>query len=122
MRKLQEPKNKNIGAYILLYGSVFLTSFVSVAAKLASQYEFLSPGFLFFYGMQLLIYGGYSILWQLLLEKLPLSSAYLRKGLSFVLVLIWSVVFFGEELHISQIIGSIIILAGVVVSQYEHDS
>ncbi|WP_052446925.1 EamA family transporter [Candidatus Soleaferrea massiliensis] len=117
---ISKQKKSNLWAYVLLYGSVFLTSFVSVAAKLASRYEFMSWGFIFFYGVQLAIYGIYSILWQLLLERLPLSSAYLRKGLSFVLILVWSVVFFGEQIHPSQIIGSVVILTGVVVSQYER--
>lgn len=113
MKKLS---NKQV--YLVLFMAIFLSSFVSVFSKIAAQYTFLSLPFICFYGIALLILAGYSIIWQLILERITLISAYLSRGILFVLIYIWSAMIFHESLNHIQIIGAIIILGGVVISQY----
>ena len=62
---------------------------------------------------------GFAILWQLALEKIPLTVAYMQKGILYVLILIWSAVIFDETITIQNIVGSVFIIAGVVVNAYD---
>ena len=111
-------KSSFSSAYIMLLTAIFVSSFVNVFSKIAAQYDFLSIPFLFFYVIAMLITVGYSVVWQLTLEKISLISAYMARGLLFVFIYLWSVLIFKESLNGIQILGGIVILTGVVVSQY----
>ena len=84
--------------------------------KLGGQYPFMSPMYIMFFCLAVGIMGVYAVVWQLLLERLPLTTAYLRKGISYVLVFVWAYVIFREVITIKQIIGVIVIIIGMVVS------
>lgn len=116
---------KNISkkqAYFILFIAIFASSFVTVFSKTAVRYPLFSLPFLFYYGIALFILAAYSVTWQLILEKLSLISAYLSRGILFVLIYIWSAVIFNESLSHMQIAGAIIIVIGVGVSQYGKES
>ena len=59
-------------------------------------------------------------LWQLILERLSLTTAY-EKRFVFILVLIWAKLIFNEIITVYQIIGMIIIIIGMVMSVYGGD-
>lgn len=107
-------KKRNL--YLMAFAAIFCESFSSVFLKLAGQEGGLTPRYVFFYLCAIGVMGIYAIAWQLILEKLPLTTAYLRKGVTYVLIFIWAAVIFGEQITIQQIIGIIIIIAGMVVS------
>lgn len=102
--------------YLLALAAIFAESFSSVFLKLAGRQSFLSLRYLFFYGCAVAVMGLYAVAWQLILEKLPLTTAYLRKGITYVLIFIWAALIFGEQITVQQIIGIGIIIAGMVVS------
>lgn len=56
-----------------------------------------------------------SLCWMLALKKLPLSTAYPFTSLSFVLILVFAALFFHEPLTAPKIIGTALIMAGIVV-------
>ena len=74
---------------ILLSLSLVIQSLSSVFIKFAGQYETLSREFII------------------------LTTAYLRKGILYILILFWSVLLFKEHVTVNNIIGSIIIIAGI---------
>lgn len=102
---------------ILLLLVMFVRSFVSVFAKIAGQYEILSVQFCLYYGISLMIMAVYAIFWQIVLEKNSLTAAYMVKGLTSVYIYIWSVVFFGEQMSVNELIGAAFIILGVLISQ-----
>ena len=61
------------------------------------------------------LYGISSLFWLLILSRLPLSSAYPILAMNFVLITLVSVVFLGETISTGKIIGTLLIIAGVVV-------
>ena len=65
--------------------------------------------------LALTIYVGATILWIYLLRFVPLSKAYPYMALSFVLVPIFSAVFFGESLSQAYFIGTVLILMGLLI-------
>ena len=108
-----EKKKGRVKILLLLSLSLVLQSLSSVFIKYAGQFETLSPEFIFYYVIAVGCLGVFAIMWQFLLELIPLTTAYLRKGILYILILIWSVILFNESVTINNIIGSIIIIAGI---------
>jgi multidrug transporter EmrE-like cation transporter len=109
----EERKPNRVKILLLLSVSLVIQSLSSVFIKYAGKYETLSKEFIFFYVLAIGCLGVFAIMWQLLLELIPLTTAYLRKGILYILILIWSVILFKEQVTIYNIIGSIIIIAGI---------
>lgn len=111
----KEKRNSRAKILILLSLSLIIQSLSSVFIKYAGTYETLSKEFLFFYLMAIGCLGVFAIMWQFLLEMIPLTTAYLRKGILYVLILFWSVILFKEQVTLNNILGSIIIIAGIMI-------
>lgn len=61
------------------------------------------------------LYGGATLLWVRVLTTTPLSRAYPFMALAFVLVPLASHVFFQEPVNSRHILGTVLIVAGVLV-------
>ncbi len=55
------------------------------------------------------------IAWMFAMTKFEISYAYPWMSLNFVLVMLFSFFFLGESLNMSKIIGSLLVVAGVIV-------
>ena len=64
--------------------------------------------------------GIYAVIWQLILERLPLTTAYLRRGISYILIFVWAILIFGETITLQQIVGIAVITIGMVVSMSDE--
>lgn len=106
-------KNNKIKSFMLLHILLFFYSFCGVFSKLAANNGFLSIKFCLFYGISILILGIYAILWQQILKKFTLTTAFFNKAITVVWGIIWGALFFGEKIKFTMIIGAIIIILGV---------
>lgn len=107
-------KNKSkIKNYLLLHLILVAFSFCSVFSKLASGYEFLSFKFCLFYGLSIMILGIYAILWQQILKKFTLTTAFLNKAVTIIWGIVWGALIFSEQIKIQMIIGALIVFIGV---------
>ena len=101
--------------FIALHLLLLFYSCSSVLSKLAAGQEFLSWGFILCYGGMFVILVIYAIGWQQILKRLPLTVAFANKAVT----LVWSTVFgallFKESIHINQLIGCALAVAGVVL-------
>jgi len=61
------------------------------------------------------VMGVYALLWQQIIAKMPISTAYMFKGTSLIFVLLFSVLLFGEAITLNNVIGAVIIIAGIVL-------
>lgn len=111
----EKKKTNRVKIWILLSLSLIIQSLSSVFIKYAGKYETLSREFILFYALAVGCLGVFAIMWQLLLELIPLTTAYLRKGILYILILIWSVILFKEQVTVNNIIGSIIIIVGISI-------
>lgn len=112
---MKEKKENRTKIMLLLSVSLVIQSLSSVFIKYAGKYETLSGKFILFYVLAVGCLGIFAIMWQFLLELIPLTTAYLRKGILYILILIWSVILFQEKITVNNIIGSIIIIAGICI-------
>lgn len=106
---------KKAGNLIILHIMFMLFSLGAVASKTAANSEFLSLRFFFFYGIVLVGLAIYAIVWQQMLKRLPLVTAYANKAVTVVWGIIWGRVFFGEAVTPRKVIGAIIVISGVCI-------
>lgn len=110
MKNLNKEK---IMPFVQLHILLFLFSLGSVCSKIAGQAEFLSMKFIIFYGLVLVILFGYALVWQQILKKLPLVTAYANKAVTVIWGLLWGTIIFKEEITIWNILGAAIIIFGI---------
>ena len=103
---------KTIG---LLQLVVMIYTLSGVAAKLASGQEAFSFPFLMFYGIEIVIFGIYAIVWQQIIKRCDLSVAYANRSMAILWSLIWTVAFFRETLTLKNIAGVLIVFAGTII-------
>lgn len=101
--------------YIRLHFIIFLYSLGGICSKLAGQHEFFSFEFIFFYGLVLLDMAVYALLWQQILKKLPLNVAFPNKAVTLFWGMLWGAIFFQEQITVTNIIGAVIVLIGVIL-------
>ena len=76
---------------------------------------FLSFEWIMLYGLLLVIMAVYAVLWQQILKKLPLNVAYANKAVSVIWGMLWGVLLFKETITLNNIIGAVIVIAGVIL-------
>ncbi len=106
-------KQDKLKMYIELHILLFIYSLGAVCSKYAAQSEFLSAEFLFFYGLVLVVLAVYAILWQQILRKLPLVTAYASKAVTVIWGLMWGLILFQETINMWKVIGAVIIVSGI---------
>jgi len=109
---MRKSKIKNI---VVLEIAFFIYSISSLFSKMATQNGFVLKNVIIFYGLSLLMLGIYAIVWQQILKKLPLSVAFSNKGTVIIWGVFWSAVIFKEEITLGMIIGSMIIILGIIL-------
>lgn len=104
---------KKLFLIIFVQSAILLYSFCGVFQKLAGQYDTFSAKFILFYIISIVILGVYAILWQIILKKLPLSTAYSNRAISTIWSVVWGVLIFSEKISWNHIVGAVIICVGV---------
>lgn len=99
--------------YIILHIVFAVYSFMGIASKLASGQPFLSSKFIMYYGIVISTLFVYALVWQQLLKKLPLVTAYANKAVTVIWGIIWGFIFFGEKITVFKVLGAVIIVIGV---------
>ncbi|MCI1665888.1 MAG: transporter [Atopobiaceae bacterium] len=92
-----------------------LYSLSGILSKLASQYSFMSEGFIACYGGMILVLGAYALGWQQVIKRLPLTTAYANRAVTVIWGVIWGVLLFHEDVTAAKVIGAAIVLVGVIL-------
>lgn len=61
------------------------------------------------------VIGLYALLWQFIISRMELSTAYMFKGLSLVFVLLFSFFIFDESITVNNMLGSALIITGIIL-------
>lgn len=61
------------------------------------------------------VMGVYAMLWQQVISRMSLSTAYMFKGTSLIFVLLISALLFGEAVSLNNVFGSAVIILGIVL-------
>lgn len=106
---------RSFRVYAALIGVNLIYACTSIFTKMASRQEMLSWPYLLWIAGAVGVMGVYALLWQQVIARMPLSTAYMFKGTSLVFVLLISALLFGEAITTNNLIGSAIIIAGIVL-------
>ncbi len=106
---------KQVIAFIILQISLFVVSIGAICSKMAGRQKFLSPKFIVYYGLLLLILFVYAIVWQQVLKHLSLTVAYASKGVGVLYGMMWGVLVFKETITWNMVLGAVFVLIGVYI-------
>ena len=115
--------SEKLKSFAFLHCILFIYSLSTIISKFASKQPVMSLQFCLLYGAVLFILFFYAIMWQQVLKRLPLVTAYANKSVTVIWGLIWGLIFFHETITLTKILGVIIIIVGVyfVVSGEEKE-
>ena len=110
---MKKTKESNVKYIAILHIVLFVYSILGIASKIASGKDFLSLEFCFYYGIVILNLFLYAILWQQIIKKIPLITAYANKAVTVIWGIVWGSLFFKEEISFGKIVGAVIIILGI---------
>lgn len=99
----------------ILIGVNMLYACVGICTKMAAQQPMLSWPYLGWFAGAVVIIGVYAVLWQQVLRRIELSTAYMFKGTTLIFTMLIAALLFGEAITIPNIIGSVIIITGITL-------
>ena len=106
---------KSFKTYLALIGVNLIYACTSICTKMASQQKMLSWPYLLWIASAIGVMGVYALLWQQVIARMPLSTAYMFKGTSLIFVLLFSVLLFGEAITLNNVIGAVVIVIGIIL-------
>jgi drug/metabolite transporter (DMT)-like permease len=112
------PPRLTLSTTLLVLGTIAILASGQVLFKMASTGLQLSQPRTFFTWQLIVALAAYAVatlLWLLVLTRLPLSVAFPFYGLTFLLVPALAWLFLGEPVRLQTFVGGAIILVGVVV-------
>lgn len=101
--------------YLALVGVNFVYACTSIFTKMASRQEMLSWPWLLWIAGAVGVMGVYAILWQQVLKRVELSTAYMFKGTGMIFGLLIAWLILGEQITVNNMIGAAIIIAGIAL-------
>ena len=110
-------KRKKLGIVDLLQlqSAVVVYSLSTVAANLASKHEFLSWGYILYFGLEFVILAAYALIWQQMIKKFQLSIAYANKALTLMWSMVWNFIIFHNGITPFKVVGVVLVVIGVMV-------
>lgn len=101
--------------YLTLISVNFIYACTSIFTKMASRHEMFSWPYLWWIAGAIGVMSIYALLWQQVIARMPLSTAYMFKGTSLIFVLLFSTLLFGEAITLNNVIGAVIIIIGIIL-------
>lgn len=108
-------QSRSLLKYIILFGTFLIGSFSGVFSKYASFFPFLSLKYLLFLSASILVLFVYAILWQQIIKRMPVSDAYMLRGITCFIGLALAYLIFNEPITTFNCIGTAITIAGIIL-------
>ena len=103
------------GHIFALIGINMLYACVGICTKMAAMQEAFSWPYLLWFGGAVGLIGVYAVLWQQVLRRIELGTAYMFKGTTLIFTMFIAALLFGETITIPNIVGSVIIVTGITL-------
>ena len=100
------------GTILVLAAGQVLFKFAAGGIQINEPRSFLSVALL----VAVAVYGIATVMWLLVLSRVPLSVAFPFYGVTFLLVPLLAAMFLREPLRMQTLLGGVVILAGVAIS------
>lgn len=101
--------------FLLLQSGFFVFSFAGVFLKNGARYPVFSFFFLLHSAGAFLCVCFFALIWQQVLRKYELLTAYAWRGAVFLWTFLWATLFFGETLTPRNFLGTAFIMCGMLL-------
>ncbi len=101
--------------FFALHCLLLLFPFGGICGKLAAGQPFLSFNFCLCYAGVIGVLFIYAVGWQQIIGRMQLTTAFANKSVTVIWGLLWGFVFFGENVTSGKLIGSALVICGVVL-------
>ena len=108
-----DKKKTKLSVLLVMQLAVCIYTCSGIAAKLASGYGFMSPGFILCYGAEIFLLGIYAVFWQQIIKKADISVAYANRASAIFWSTLWAVLIFKEQVTAQNIGGIVLIFLGI---------
>ena len=116
-------KKPNVKQTVFLHISILIFSATGIFSKMAanniSQNGIFDVRTFIFAGLMLVNCGIYALFWQQNLKHFEVNVAYAHRAVYNVWSLLWAFLIFSEAITVGNIIGTLLIIAGILVIQSE---
>ena len=112
-------KPKGLSNLLMLHGAFLIFSFGAVfqkaAGSAAGESGLLSFNAILFFGLAVFMFGIFALLWQIILRKTALASAFAHRGVVVLWGMLWGAVIFGESLNWANYAAAALIVTGIFI-------
>jgi len=98
-----------------LIGINLLYACVGICTKMAALQTPMSWAYMLWFVGAVAIIAIYALLWQQVLRRFELSTAYLFKGTTLIFTMLFAALLFGEAITLPNILGSVLIIIGITL-------
>ncbi len=112
-------KKNSIFNYFLLQVAFFIYALSSFFSKFATYNNSEIMLIAIRYSISIIFLGIYAIIWQQVLKRMNLSLAFSNKGIVIIWGLILGTLFLNEHITLGKIVGSIIVIFGIIILMSE---
>lgn len=127
-----EKKKLTVLSVILIQAAVVVYTGSSVCSKLASSHpgsvtlfgltlHWLSWAGIFWLFMEVVCLGCYALLWQQIIKRYDLSVVYANRAFAIFWTFLWGVLFFHESVKPLNVVGILIVFAGILLVNQDAD-
>lgn len=110
-------KKMTLKEFVCLQAVVMLYTMAAVIGKFAAGQT--GYGFLLLYCAEVGVLGIYALLWQQILKRFELSTAYANRALALVWSLLWAVLIFNERVTARKLLGIALVAVGAFLVNRE---
>jgi len=100
---------------ISLIGVYLVYACSSIFSKSAAMHPFMSAGYILNVCGLVMVLGLYAILWQQIIKRIPISTAFMFKGTTLLFTLLISFFLFGESITWMNGVGAVFIIGGITL-------
>ncbi len=104
-----------IKVFFMLHSLLLLYSLGGICSKLAAGQPFLSFKFCLCYAGVIGALFVYAVGWQQIIGRIQLTTAFANKSVTVIWGLLWGLFFFGESVTPGKLIGSALVICGVIL-------
>lgn len=101
--------------FLALHLSLIVNSIQGVFSKLAGKQKTMSARWILCFGLMFFTMLVFALAWQQVLKHMSLTFAFTNKPITIIWGLIWGVLIFKEHVSWNMIVGSAVILIGIMV-------
>lgn len=108
--------------WLVLHGAMLIYSLSAICSKMAGTQDAFSSRFILWCCGMALCMLVYALLWQQVLKKLPLVTAYANKAVVILWGMVWGRLFFRETVSAGKLFGAAVVMTGIYLMVTEKVS